>query len=180
VYVSVVNERLVVTVLGPDRPGLVEAVSKVVEAHGGNWEASRMARLAGRFAGVLLVTSASDRADALAGELRGLGQEGLQVVVERGDDAAPEESRGLELELVGHDRPGIVRQVSAVLAARGVNIDELDSVCESAPMAGHNLFRVRARVRAPKALEVAALRRELEGLAGDLMVDISLAESVES
>ncbi|MBT8492323.1 MAG: ACT domain-containing protein, partial [Deltaproteobacteria bacterium] len=178
--VTGVNERLVVTVLGPDRPGLVEAVSKVVEGHGGNWEASRMVRLAGRFAGVLLVTSSDDVVDRLATDLRALGQEGLQVVVERGDDDAPPDSRAMELELVGHDQPGIVRKVSAVLASRGVNIDELDSTCESAPMAGHNLFKVHAMVRAPMALDVAALRAELEGLAGDLMVDISLAESVES
>ena len=139
-----------------------------------------MARLAGRFAGVLLVRAPADTVDALATELRALAQAGLQVLVERGDAEPLADSRAMDLELVGHDRPGIIREVSTVLAARGVNIDELDSSCESAPMAGHNLFRVRARVHAPIALDVSALRGELEGLAGDLMVDISLAEPSDS
>jgi len=178
-YRSPVNQRLVITVLGTDRPGLVETVSKAVAAHGGNWEASRMARLAGRFAGVLLVSAPAGEVEALATELRALGDHGLKVVVEAGDDSASDERIAMDLEVLGHDRPGIIREVSAALAARGVNIDELDTRCDSAPMAGHNLFRMRARVVVPAGMEPGALRTELEGLAGDLMVDIALVEPVE-
>jgi len=173
-----VDDRRVITLLGADRPGLVETVSKAVADHGGNWEESRMARLAGHFAGVLLVSVAPGAAEALESQLRALG--GMQVVVDRGKDSRAEGSRLMEIELVGNDRPGIISEVSAVLAARGVNIEELESSSESAPMAGHNLFRMVARVSAAGALDTAALRAELEALAGDLMVDISLDESVGS
>ena len=46
---------LVLTLIGSDRPGLVEAVAEVIAGHGGNWLESRMAHLAGKFAGILRV-----------------------------------------------------------------------------------------------------------------------------
>ncbi len=165
-------DRLVVTILGADRPGLVEAVSKKVADHNGNWEASRMARLAGRFAGVLLVSAAPAALDALSAELAALSDEGLRIVVERGEAEADESRRLMLIEVVGHDRAGIISEVSAALATIGVNIDELESRCESAAMAGHLLFRMRARVMVPDSIAEPVLRRELEALADDLIVDI--------
>ena len=138
-----------------------------------------MARLAGRFAGVLLVTAPTAEVDHLADDLRALGHHGLQVLVEKGDDSAPETRSVMDLEVMGHDRAGIIREVSAALAQRGVNIDELDTQCDSAPMAGHNLFRMRARVVVPADVEPGVLRSELEAIGGDLMVDIALVEPID-
>ncbi|MGB9341332.1 MAG: ACT domain-containing protein, partial [Polyangiales bacterium] len=96
-------ESLVVTVIGKDRPGLVESVSAAVEAHGGSWVESRMSRLAGEFAGILRVTVPTAQADDLSGALEALRAEGLRVVVERGVEEAVEEGRLIVLELVGSD-----------------------------------------------------------------------------
>lgn len=163
---------LVLTLIGPDRPGLVEALSRTVADHGANWLESRMAHLAGHFAGMVRVSVPADRADALAAALRSL--EGLKVLVETASAAPPDQAPAITLELLGQDRPGIVREVSHALATRGVNVEELETECESAPMSGETLFRARARLRLPPDLGVEALREALEKLADELMVDVVL------
>jgi glycine cleavage system regulatory protein len=108
-----------------------------------------------------------------------LRESGLQVTVERGGPVAPGEAsdaRPLKLELVGLDRPGIIREVARVLAARGVNVEELHTQVESAPMSGETLFRMNARVRVPGTLRTAELRGALESIAGELMVDLELGK----
>lgn len=168
---------LVLTVIGIDKPGLVEVISETVASHEGNWLESRMARLAGRFAGVLRVSVPAERTQALAAALSRLEERGLRVVVETSvEDEGAEPCRGLLLELVGADRPGIVRDISRVLAERGVNVDELASECSSAPMSGEALFRASARLRVPASLPLEELRSRLEALAHDLMVDVTLDE----
>jgi glycine cleavage system regulatory protein len=166
---------LVLTLIGPDRPGLVEALAAPIAAHGGNWLESRMAHLAGQFAGILRVEVPADRADALVEALRALEQRGLRVIVEPSPAAAtPEPRRILELDLVGLDRPGIVREISHALVEHGVNIEELTTDRTSAAMSGELLFRARARVLVPPGAEIAGLQARLEKLAGDLMVEVKL------
>lgn len=162
----------VVTLLGPDRPGLVERVSAVALEHGANWEASRLVRLGGRFAGVLLVRLPPERAGDLRAALAGIGD--LRVAVDEAgaDPDAPGDAA--HLEVVGHDRPGIVRAISRVLAAREVNVEELETACASAPMTGEPLFRMTAALRLPPNVSVDDLRAALEALAHDLMVDIAI------
>ena len=168
-------EYLVLTVISVDKPGLVESLSATVASHGGNWMESRMARLGGQFAGILKVSVEPGRVDALAKDLRELESSGLHVVVERSHRGEGGSAwRELELELVGNDRPGIIRDISQALAACGVNVDELESECESAPMSGGMLFKARASLRVPAEVSIDALREALEEIANDLMVDLSL------
>jgi glycine cleavage system regulatory protein len=135
-----------------------------------------MARLAGRFAGILLVTVDAEQADRLLGALRNLQERGLKVVVERSAGNERPTTRALRLELIGNDRPGITRQIASALAARGINVDELETQCEAAPMAGGMLFKLTADLSCPPSLDLAELRDALETLANDLMVDLDLRE----
>jgi len=135
-----------------------------------------MARLAGKFAGVLHVSVATDQADALAARLRELDAGGLSVVVTRSGEAATTASRTVGLELIGNDQPGIVRDISRALAGLGVNIEELDTDVTSAPMSGDSLFRARVTLGVPADVTVGQLRSVLEALAGELMVDLALNE----
>jgi glycine cleavage system regulatory protein len=170
-------ESLVVTVIGKDRPGLVESVSAAVEAHGGSWVESRMSRLAGQFAGILRVSVPAAKADALSEALEALRSGGLRLAIERGVEETEEDGHVILLELVGGDRPGIVHKISEALAARGVNVDELNTECEGAPWSGGTLFKAMAKLRAPRSLDLDQLRESLEAIAGDLMVDISIGEA---
>jgi glycine cleavage system regulatory protein len=175
---------LVLTLLGPDRPGLVEAMADTIAAHGGNWLESRMAHLAGRFAGILRVELPEERLPALTEALVGLQSRGLRITVEPSvaDRARVEAqpARIMTLELVGLDRPGLVREVSRLLAQQGINVEELETDRSSAPMSGEMMFRAQARIHVPAGVEVSAVRAGLERLAGDLMVEIQLAEPVST
>ena len=167
---------LVLTLIGPDRPGLVEAVAEPIAAHGGSWLECRMAHLAGQFAGILRVEVPDAKAAALADALRRLEARGLRVTVESAPGAVSLPRRTLVVDLVGLDRPGIVHEISRVLAQRGVNIEELVTDRTQAPMSAELLFRSRARVNVPEGLDAAELRSRLERLAQDLMVQVTLAE----
>lgn len=167
---------LVLTLIGPDHPGIVEAIAEPIARHGGNWLESRMAHLAGKFAGILRIEVPPGREDSLTSALRALEASGLKLTIEASPAAAAEPgSRTYLLELVGLDRPGIVREISHALAERGVNIEELTTDRTSAPMSGELLFRSRARVSVPPRSDPDRLRERLEQLAGDLMVQITLA-----
>lgn len=168
--------HLVFTVLAHDKPGIVERLSQTVSDHEANWLGSRMSRLGGEFAGIVEISVAETRASALGDALRALETHGLRVQIEH-SDAAPEASsqaRSLLLELVGDDRPGIVRDISQALAQHGVNVHELSTRCESAPMSGDVLFRASARLEVPAGVSDDMLGDELEKIAHDLMVDLSL------
>ncbi|HXH03976.1 MAG TPA: ACT domain-containing protein [Candidatus Competibacteraceae bacterium] len=168
---------LVLTVMGPDRPGLVDSLSRVVAEHGGNWLESRMARLAGQFAGILLVEAPEARALALRQALEGLAGEGLHVVVAGGAaEASLAPCYFLTLELVGQDHPGIVRDIAHALAGCGVSIEELTTHRTSASMSGEMLFHAQARLRVPGGVAREELRQALEALADELMVDLNLEE----
>jgi glycine cleavage system regulatory protein len=167
---------LVLTVLGADRPGLVESIARVVAEHGANWVESRMAHLAGQFAGILRVDVAADKAEPLAAALRSLGESGLESIVHPDPTTATASERPLlHLELIGQDRPGIVREISRVLASQGVNVEELKTECVSAPTTGQALFRASAQLRLPASVNESSLRDALEAVAADMMVDIDLA-----
>lgn len=167
---------VVMTVLGKDRTGLVESLASLVAEYGGNWMESRMCRLGGEFAGILRVHVPSDRLPALTSALEKLNDRGLMVTMRPDEAAAAQASQNLMgLELVGHDRPGIVRQLTAALAARGVNVEELSTECVSAPMSGETLFKAEARLLVPGACDPEKLRADLEKIAADMMVDLRLA-----
>jgi len=166
---------LVMTVIGPDRTGLVESVARVVAEHGGNWLESRMCRLGGEFAGILRIEVPAEKKSALLGALQKIA--GLNITV-RSDEAKISTAGGhqTKLEIIGHDRPGIVREVSAALAKAGVNVEEFSSEVVSAPMSGETLFKAEARLQLPKGCNLSALKAELEKIAADLQVDVSFAE----
>jgi len=168
---------LVMTIIGHDRPGLVELVARLVAEHGGNWLESRMCRLGGEFAGILRVHVDSGRQDALTQALHGLAAQGLMVSVTPDRPAAPAAPHRLaKLEIVGQDRPGIVRQIAAALARQAVNVEELTTSCASAPMSGETLFQAQANLRIPAACDVGELRKELEKIASDLLVELAFEE----
>lgn len=167
---------LIITVIGDDRPGLVGELSATISEHGGNWLESSMANLAGKFAGIVKLAVAGDRTEALKAELGRLA--GLTVITTVAVPGAQAGCRKFKLSLVGHDRVGIVREVSQVLARHNVNVEELTTHVSSAPMSAEMLFHAEAQLSAPAELDRRLLTRELERISNDLMVDISVAETI--
>lgn len=166
------------TIIGRDRPGLVDSVAQVVAAHGGNWLESRMSRLGGQFAGILRVAVPAPRRAALEAALRKLESVGLAVVVHV-DEVSPETgtTKRTVLEIVGQDRPGIIHEISHALAEAGVNVEELESECSSAAMSGEAIFKARFHVSIPAACSLADLRTRIERIAADLIMDVSFGDA---
>ena len=164
------------TVVGDDRPGLVSAMSAPIKAHGASWEHGQMSRLAGKFAGIVVVRVADRRFAALASDLKALNAEGLQITLERTDEPVVRASQRLQLELLGDDHPGIVAEISAMLATHDVSIEELTTDVREAPMAGGMLFEARALLNAPATTSTDSLRSVLEEIAHELMVEIRLSD----
>jgi glycine cleavage system regulatory protein len=168
------------TVIGQDRPGLVESVAALVAEHGGNWLESRMSRLGGQFAGILRVEVPGENEAPLVAALKNLESRGLTVVVYPDQPKPlPAPTRQNVLDIVGQDRPGIVREISRALASFGVNVEELETECASAAMSGESLFKAHARLAIPESCDTAQIRQQLERIAADLIVEISLAELPE-
>ncbi len=165
--------RLVFTVIGDDRPGLVKSLADVVARHDGNWDHSQLARLAGQFAGIVDVTVPAERSDALVEEL--LALEGLEVTVHTGVEGEPaEEAQRLTLDLIGNDHPGIVRDISGVLSRHGLTIEEMETSSREAPMAGGQLFEAHIVALVPSSADPFAVRTDLETIAAELMVELTL------
>ena len=138
-----------------------------------------MAHLAGKFAGIVRLDVAAADADRLEAALRALSSAGLSLSIERGNSAAGAAGGALiSMELLAHDRPGIVRDISAVLAQHGASIERMDSVCESGSFSGEAMFRAELAVRVPASVPPAELQAALESLANELMVDLKLEASV--
>lgn len=168
---------LVVSIIGPDRPGIVSLVAERAQRYGANWAASRMTRMAGDFAGMVHLEVPRQQADALESSLRALEANGLKVTVARSDAAtAPASLRSVELELVGEDRIGIVSSVTRILAERGVSIENIHTEIVRSGISGKQTFKIGAHLLAPAAVDIDALRRELGALASEMMVDIALGE----
>lgn len=166
---------LILTLLGPDRTGIVEQVSDSIAAHGGNWLESRFCRLGGQFAGILQAEIPGERRESLHRAFDSMRAEGFEITIREGKPLVTAEAKRLaSLEVVGTDRPGIVRQISQLLASHHINVEDFESDCESAAMSGQPLFSARATLALPAGASLENLHRALETIADDLMVTVRL------
>ena len=169
---------LVLTVIGDDQSGLVDALSGVIADHGGNWQRSHMTQLAGKFAGIVEVSVPDHRVDELTAELEPLELRGLlEITVERAErEPSSPPGHHAKIGVVGLDRRGLVHEVAHALAARGVSIVDLQTETESAAMAGGTLFKCEAVVELPDTLSSSQLDELLHDLSDELVVDIELRD----
>ena len=173
------NASIAVTLIGPDRPGIIDRVATAAAAHGANWLDSRMANLAGQFAGIVHLEVVEGAVEGLREALAALEGDGLAVTVAAGEARAPARpagARALGLEITGQDQPGIVRDISHALAARGVSIESLETRREHASWSGETLFRATATLLVPAEVELDELERAVEALSDEIMVDAAFDE----
>ncbi|WCC80460.1 amino acid-binding protein [Cutibacterium equinum] len=168
--------QLLLTAVGADRAGLVSDLSEIVASHDGNWLESRMARLAGAFAGIVLVDIDEDEVEPLKVDLSHLEAKGLRVTVTDTTPHHDSDEALLVVHLVGHDHPGIIHAVTATMARLGVTIDDLSTGLREAPMGDGILFEAQVQCRITNATTVEDLRSELESVTTEIMVDIDLVD----
>lgn len=167
-------DHLVVTVFAPDKPGQVEQIAGCIARHGGNWLESRMTHMAGQFAGILRLSVPAESREELINALEALSKDGIRTqFAESGSDNAGTYTP-ISMELVGNDRPGIVRDITKLLTGQGVNVERLTTDVSPAPMSSETLFHANALLGVPTTLSLEVLQKHLETLADDLMVELVL------
>ena len=167
-------DHLVLTVIAPDQPGLVERIAQCIAAHGGNWLESRMSRMAGQFAGILRVAVPAEGYDELVEGLQGLSSHGIRVMLAQSGIEPACTWKPILLDLIGNDRPGIVRDITRLLSELGVNLESLVTEVSPAPMSSEPLFHAEAVLAVPLSLSLDVLQAKLETLADELMVELNL------
>jgi len=174
------QQALIITFVGSDRPGIIQEVANTVEQHGGSWAGSRMSHLAGQFAGVALIHCPAEQTDALTNALNGLSERGIILHVKHDDEPAPAatqtggEPARLRLSFIGHDRPGLVRQVTAAISLRHINVERLNTDVSSAPMTGDQLFTLDAELTVPPDADLDELRDTIDAIGQQLDLDVTL------
>jgi glycine cleavage system regulatory protein len=170
---------VILSVIGSDRPGLTEALARAVLSADGNWLESHLSRLGGLYVGSVLVAIDRHRVDDLRAAVRAVDVEGLDVRIADAAEAPVAGGEALQLSLVGQDRPGIVRLVTAALSDLDVNIEALDTRIRAEPHSGAPLFHMEARLRLPAGLAARAVQAALEDISAEIMVDTSLTSAKE-
>jgi glycine cleavage system regulatory protein len=168
--------KLILSAVGSDRPGLTQRLAEAVYAAGGNWLESHLSRLGGKYVGSVLVEIEAERMAELQAAIEGVDSAGLHVTIVPAGDREPETGERLRIELVGQDRPGIVREVTTVLAGLGVNIEDFDSRPEMSSMSGQRLFAAAARLSLPAGVSAESVRDALEAISGEIMVDFVIGD----
>ena len=167
--------ELVVTAVGPDRPGLASELSGHVHAAGANLADSRMINLRGQFALVALVEGASEVLDSVKRRLRDAGPTmGLRIDLHDAPKTPPRKGVPFKLKTYSMDQPGIVHKITSYLREHGVNVEELETRLESAPFMGTPVFTMEIVMLVPPGVAVSSLRRALEDLGDSLNCDVDL------
>lgn len=164
---------VILTVVGSDRPGLTRAIADAVYAAGGNWLEGHLSRLGGKYVGSVLVELPERRLGELEAAARAIDAVGLKVEIIASAADGDRGGRPISIEIVGQDRPGIVREVTTALAALDVNIEDFSTAIEGSAWSGAPLFRGKARLLAPAGVSTEQLREALEHISGEIMVDFN-------
>lgn len=172
--------NLVLTLTGPDRIGIVEEVTGLLLARGGNVEVSRMARLGGEFAILMLIALPADQVAGVEADLESLAARGYKVTASRVLQTHAGTHPGwvpYHIEVHGADHEGIIQEVARYLSHRGINIESMDSETTPAPISGVPLFIMTAEVAVPPGLAAEGWEEGLEDLSQHLNLEIRVAKA---
>lgn len=168
-------KTIILTIIGPDKPGLVDDLSAVITEHGGSWLESRMSKLSGYFAGILRISVPKKSFDAIQEALKAMESNGLSLQIEcETVEKVEVPHRDVHLEIMGPDHPGIVHDIAHALAEKSISIADLSSECIDGAMSGEKVFHAAIVASIPKEVSLDDTREELEDLANKLMVDITM------
>lgn len=173
------HKQLVITVTGNDRVGIVDDVTKIILTYHANVDASRMARLGGEFAMLMLISVAEEQRSGLEEALNSLRTQGFELGIRPTETSSAQKYAGWQsyrIDVQGADHEGIIHEVAHRLAKQGANVETIDTGTEDAPFGGTKLFTMKATVLAPPGLSLASLQEELDAVEQELNVDITVEQ----
>ena len=169
------RHSLIFTFISNDKPGIVDLLSKTVADNGGNWLESQMTKLAGKFAGIVQISIAANKVENLKESLLKLSSDDFSILIDDvTQDTNAEEYEHIKLSIIGLDRPGIVREVAQALAEKRINVAQMHSIIESAPMTGEPLFKAEVNIQKPINLDIESLNDTLDIIGSNLDLDWNL------
>lgn len=168
--------KLLISVFGDDRPGIVQRLSEVVRNQGGNWLESRLSHLGGKFSGLILAEFPAEAIDVACNQLNTLSELTLDIRAELLADDTANKQR-IDIEVIGNDKAGIIHEITDTLSRSLVNVETLDSQIEAAPMSGGDIFRANIVAGMPESIDIADIQEALESIAADLMVELTIRSS---
>lgn len=168
------SNRFLISFYCDDRPGVVERLSAAVDSAQGNWLDSQLARLGGRFAGVVHVQLSADGDEILSARLLELEAEGIKATLTTAGQESASYSAVRTINLLGPDRPGIVLELTKALHRAGFNVQSLETTVETAPMSGEALFRAIAKIELLEGARLDELEWQLDALADAMTLEIDL------
>jgi glycine cleavage system transcriptional repressor len=171
------NQHIILTAIGADRPGLVDEVTEFIFQRGGNLEDSRMVNLRGQFAMMVLIGADRAAAEKISGGLSALASgSGLHAELHVAGAAGPSAARARPYRMTASamDQSGLVHRVSHLLRSLGVNIESLETQLRAAPITGAPVFDMTMTLSVPKETLIHQLRDELGTLCDGLNIDWEL------
>ncbi|WP_188150354.1 glycine cleavage system protein R [Teredinibacter waterburyi] len=167
--------NLVLTVISEDKPGVVEAISRVVKDNNGNWLESQLSHLAGKFAGVISLQVAAESEAKLIADLRQLNERKINIIIDNSPGAAAaSDGKRLDFRVWGPDRAGIVKEIATTFAQYNINVEKLNTRISSMPYSGEPLFEADGTLTLPSGLNQSELEDKLDEIEDTLAIDISL------
>ena len=170
------SQLIVLSAIGTDRTGVVQDITKVVLACGGNIEESRMTTLGAEFATLMLVSGNWHTLDKLERGLEKLGKDDNLTVTIRKTDARPtkDDRMPYAVDVVSLDTPGIVFSLASFFASRQIEISDVATRRYAAAHTGAPMFAIQMAVNIPSAVNLAQLRDEFLELSDRLNLDAIL------
>jgi glycine cleavage system transcriptional repressor len=171
---------LVLTAVGPDRPGLVKDVAGHIRKWGGNIEDTRMSKLGGEFAFLALITGQDSALHHIKESIPQL-EVALGVACfckSTATGPAPAEGTLFDFEASGVDHPGIVEAITDAFASRSINVTSLSSRIENAPLTGTPTFILEAQVHVPESTSELDLTQSLSAVCERENLEFSLKKAL--
>ncbi|MFH0784861.1 MAG: ACT domain-containing protein [Pseudomonadota bacterium] len=175
--------NIVFTLSGTDRVGIVDEITRSLLELGGNIESSRMARLGGEFAVLMLVSLPADKGEELQKTVADLTSRGYKVTTTVTNHNGIETHPGwlpYRIEVHGADHEGIVNNIAHALAQQGISIESMDTGNSRAPNSGALLFTMKALILVPPGLDEHRWQEELENIGLDQHVDITFSPNTDT
>jgi glycine cleavage system transcriptional repressor len=171
--------NVVFTLTGADRIGPVDDITELLLGLDGNVETSRMARLGGAFAVLMLVSLPAEQLGRLEQAVQSLAAEGYKVTVSQTEQSRAEARQvwqPYKIEVEGADHEGIIHEIAHHLSQRGINIESMDTGTKPAPISGTPLFTMTALVAVPPSLVGEDWEAKLDEVGRHLNVEIRVSE----
>lgn len=170
---------MILSAVASDRPGLTQALAEAVHEASGNWLESHLSRLGGTYVGSVLVEIDDEAVARLSDAVSNVDSSGLHVSIAPAGEVAEADGYPLSIEVVGQDRPGIVRQITTVLSLLGANIEDFSSTTRQGAWSGEPIFTAVVRARIPQEVAFDAVQSALEAISGEIMVELTISQQEE-